>query len=54
MMWISGEGVKHRHSCDIPGIFRNNTSQEEMKATIMGATYNPEYNFKFFSVTKQW
>ena len=52
MMGISGKAIKNRYSCHIPDIFCSNTSQEEIKATIIDATYNPKYKFNAFSIRK--
>ena len=47
-----------RGSCEVqvlmqhPRHFCSKTGQEEMKATITGATYNPEYNFNMLSIMK--
>ena len=35
-----------------PRYFCSNTGQEEMNAMITGATYNTEYIFNVFNVTK--
>ena len=42
MMETYGKAVKRRYLHDILSNFCSNMDQEEMKATIMGATNNPE------------
>ena len=47
-----GNTVNNRYLCNTPGIFCN-TGQEETKAIIAGATYNIEYDFNVFCMTKR-
>ena len=51
MINISDQALENRYLCDVLGIFCNNMDEEGMKATDMGARYNPEYKIKNFSTT---
>ena len=48
-----GNFEQYCKKCNFPSTFCINMGQEEMKAIIIGAMCNPQYNFNVFSITKR-